>query len=108
MLGPDQLALMKTTAYLIVVSRGGIVHEPTLAKMLKEGRLAGAGFDVAEQEPLPPEDPLWDAPNMVITPHCSGLSRQTGEASWAVFKGNLARFVAGEPLLTPVDKRRGY
>jgi phosphoglycerate dehydrogenase-like enzyme len=108
MLGPAQLALLKPTAYLIVVSRGGIVDEPTLISMLKEGKLAGAGLDVAAREPLPPDDPLWGAPNLVITPHCSPASRQTAESGWAIFRDNLARFLAGEPMATPVDKRRGY
>ncbi len=108
MLGPEQLSLLKPSAYLIVVSRGGIVDEPTLISMLKEGRLAGAGLDVAAREPLPPDDPLWEAPNLILTPHCSPLSRQTSEAGWAIFRDNLARFLNGEPMATPVDKRRGY
>lgn len=108
MLGPDQLALMKPTAYLIVVSRGGIVDEHALVAALREGRLAGAGLDVASQEPLPPDSQLWDAPNLIITPHCSGSSRQTTEMVWSIIAENLSRFIAGQPLMNQVDKRRGY
>lgn len=108
MLRADRLALMKPSAYLIVVSRGGIVDERALVGMLKEGRLAGAGLDVAEVEPIPPDSDLWLAPNLIITPHCSGVSRQTTDGCWLVLKENLGRYLAGNPLLHVVDKRRGY
>jgi phosphoglycerate dehydrogenase-like enzyme len=108
MLGPGQLALLKPSAYLLVVSRGGIIDEPTLARMLREGRLAGAGLDVAATEPLPPENELWDAPNIFITPHCSPASLQTSANVTMVLKENLARYLAGKPLMNVVDKRLGY
>ena len=97
MLGSAQLALMKPSAYLIVISRGGIVDERALAGMLKEGHLAGAGLDVQEQEPLPPESELWDAPNLILTPHAGGTSPQSRVLATAIFRDNLARFLAGEP-----------
>ncbi len=108
MLGADRLALMKPSAYLIVVSRGGIVDEHALIGMLMEGRLAGAGLDVAEVEPIPPDSELWHAPNLILTPHCSGVSRQTTDGCWLVLKENLGRYLAGRPLQYVVDKRRGY
>jgi phosphoglycerate dehydrogenase-like enzyme len=108
MIGAAQLALMKPEAYLLVVSRGGIVDERALAAALKEGQFAGAGLDVSETEPLPPESPLWDVPNLLFTPHCSGSSRQTTEGAWRVFAENVGRFVRGEPLENVVDKKRGY
>lgn len=108
MLGPEQLALLKPSAYLLVVSRGGIVDEHALVVMLKEGRLAGAGLDVQSQEPLPPESELWDAPSIIITPHCSGQSRQTTAMATAIFRDNLTRYLAGQPLTNLVDLRRGY
>jgi phosphoglycerate dehydrogenase-like enzyme len=108
MLGPDQLTLMKPSAYLLVMSRGGIIDEPTLIKMLHEGRLAGAGLDVQAVEPLPADDPLWDAPNVFITPHCSPTSQQTHANVISIMKENLGHYLAGRPLMNLVDKKRGY
>jgi phosphoglycerate dehydrogenase-like enzyme len=108
MLGPDQLALLQPSAFLLVLSRGGIVDEPTLAQMLREGRLAGAGLDVTTTEPLPPESELWEAPNILITPHCSPSSQQTRANVTAILKENLTRYLAGESLTNLVDKRLGY
>lgn len=108
MLGPAQLALMKPSAYLIAISRGGIVDERALVAALKAGRLAGAGLDVTEQEPLPPESELWDTPNLILTPHAAGTSLQSRALATAIFRDNLARFLAGEPLMNLVDLRRGY
>lgn len=108
LLGERQIARMKESAYLLVMSRGGIVDERAVATALKEGRLAGAGMDVFENEPLEDESPLWDAPNLVLTPHCSGSSRQTSALAWSIFAQNVGRFVRGEPLENAVDKQRGY
>lgn len=108
MLGPDQLALLKPSAYLLVISRGNIIHEPTLIEMLKEGRLAGAGLDVTSTEPLPEDNPLWDAPNLFITPHCSPSSAQTQQNVKAIIFDNLRRYQAGEELVNTVDKKLGY
>ena len=108
MLGPEQLRLMKPTAHLIVVSRGGIIDEDTLMQMLNDGQLAGAGLDVTATEPLPQDSPLWDTPNLLITPHCSGGSTQTAAAGKAIFYDNLRRYLAKEPLTNLVDLKRGY
>lgn len=108
MLGPEQLTLMKPSAYLLVMSRGGIIDEPTLAAMLREGRLAGAGLDVTAIEPLPPESELWEAPNIIITPHCSPSSQLTRANVTAIMRENLTRYLAGEPLTNLVDKKLGY
>jgi phosphoglycerate dehydrogenase-like enzyme len=108
LIGAEQLALMQPGAYLLVMSRGGIVDEAALAAALTEGRLAGAGLDVFASEPLEEDSPLWDAPNAILTPHCSGSSRQTTALAWSIFAENLGRFVRGEPLTNVVDKRRGY
>jgi phosphoglycerate dehydrogenase-like enzyme len=102
------LARMKPDAYLIVVSRGGIVDETALADALHGGRLAGAGIDVTEVEPLSPESPLWDAPNIIITPHTAGDSSEKERRCIEILKENLRRFAHGEALLNEVDKRRGY
>jgi phosphoglycerate dehydrogenase-like enzyme len=102
------LARMKPDAYLIVVSRGGIVDEDALVDALESGRLAGAGLDVAETEPLPAESRLWDAPNLIITPHTAGDSSEKERRCIEILRENLLRYASGESLLNIVDKRRGY
>jgi phosphoglycerate dehydrogenase-like enzyme len=108
MIGETEIRLLKRGSYLMGISRGGIVDEPALIRALEDGHLAGAGLDVAATEPLPPGDPLWDAPNLVITPHCSNASALTTELTWSIFADNVGRFVRGEPLHNVTDKRRGY
>lgn len=108
MIGPDELALLQPEAFFIVISRGGIIHEPTLIRMLEEGKLAGAALDVAATEPLPADDPLWDAPNLFITPHSSPSSVQTSANVARILKTNLSRFMNGEPLENTVGIQRGY
>lgn len=108
MLGARELALLKPGAYLLVMSRGGIVDEPTVARMLREGTLAGAGLDVTAVEPLPADNELWDAPNLIITPHSSPVSEQTHAAVTAILRRNLSHYLAGEPLENVVDKKLGY
>ncbi|MFN8489755.1 MAG: D-2-hydroxyacid dehydrogenase [Caldilineaceae bacterium] len=108
MIGPEQLRLMKKGSYLLPISRGGIVHEPTVVQMLKEGHLAGAGFDVTAVEPLPADNELWTAPNVIITPHCSPSSQQTQQNVVALIRENVAHYLAGEPLTNVVNKKLGY
>ncbi len=102
------LARMKPDAYLIVVSRGGIVDEDALADALHAGKLAGAGVDVTEIEPLPADSRLWDAPNLIITPHTAGDSSEKERRCVEILRENLVRFSQGEMLLNVVDKQRGY
>jgi phosphoglycerate dehydrogenase-like enzyme len=102
------LARMKPDAYLIVVSRGGIVDEEALADALEADKLAGAGLDVTEIEPLPAESRLWDAPNTVITPHTAGDSSEKERRCVEILRENLIRFAHGETLMNLVDKQRGY
>jgi phosphoglycerate dehydrogenase-like enzyme len=102
------LARMKPDAYLIVVSRGGIVDEEALADALETGKLAGAGLDVTEVEPLASESRLWDAPNTVITPHTAGDSSEKERRCVEILRENLIRFAHGETLMNLVDKQRGY
>lgn len=108
MIGPDELKLLQASAFLLVVSRGGIIDEPTLIQMLQDGELAAAAIDVAATEPLPENDPLWDAPNLFITPHCSPSSEQTHANVTARLKENLTRYLAGEELTNQVSKKLGY
>jgi len=97
----------KEGAYLINVGRGGTIVTDALHEALTSGRLAGAGLDVTDPEPLPPDHPLWQMPNVIITPHVSagGFDRE-----WLrfVIEENLRRYLAGETLLNEVDPARGY
>jgi len=99
---------MKPTAYLINVTRGGIINEDALLEALRDGRIAGAGLDVFDQEPLPPDSPLWDLENLIITTHLAGQSQHRPRMVFEFFRDNLTRYAAGEPLLNVVDKRRGF
>jgi len=99
---------MKPGAYLINIARGRIVDTDALLAALGSGRLAGACLDVTDPEPLPPDHPLWGQPNAVITPHVAADAEQTDERRWTLFKENVRRFGAGEPLLNCVDTRAGY
>jgi phosphoglycerate dehydrogenase-like enzyme len=99
---------MKPSAYFINVSRGKLVDTPALIRALEEGWIAGAGLDVAYREPLPPDDPLWGAPNVLITCHSSGHSPRTVGRQMDLFTENVRRYMQGLPLLNVVDKKRGY
>lgn len=101
-------ALMKDGAVLINVARGGVVREDALLEALQAGRLRGAAMDVFETEPLPEDNPLWDAPNLLISPHCSAVYDGWEEASVALFSENLGRFLKGGTLNNIVDPARGY
>ncbi|MEJ7839704.1 MAG: D-2-hydroxyacid dehydrogenase [Thermomicrobiales bacterium] len=108
LLNAEKLAKMKSDAYLVVVSRGGIVDETALLELLKAGKIAGAALDVVEQEPLPADSPLWDAPRFVLTPHLAGASAPKERRVVEIFKENLGRYQRGEALLNVVDKSRGF
>lgn len=104
----DELAQMKPTAYLINVTRGGIIDEPALIEALQNNQIAGAGLDVTEKEPLPPDNPLWDAPNLILTPHRAGASQHRPRMVFEFFKENLERYLNGERPRNVIDKRRGF
>ena len=104
----SRLERIKKGAAVIAVSRGGIVDEDALLDGLRSGHLGGAAFDIFAQEPLPPDNPLWDAPNMLISPHCSPDSLQMWVRRKQIFKENLRRFLAGEPMVNVCNKRAGY
>ncbi len=99
---------MKPTAYFVNISRGEVVDEEALIRALREGRIAGAGLDVFWQEPLPPDSPLYDLPNVILTPHVSGATAAYNDRATDLFAENLRRYLAGEPLLNLVDKTVGY
>lgn len=99
---------MKKTAYLIDLSRGGIVVEKDLIEALRTGEIAGAGLDVFEKEPLPQDDPLWEMENVIVVPHMSAHSPYYMDRAFAIFCDNLGRFARGEALKYEVDRARGY
>jgi len=101
-------AAMKRTAFFLNVARGGSVVTDALVKALNERRIAGAGLDVVEPEPLPPDHPLWKSPRVLISPHVSSSSDLPGEDRWTLLSENLRRFAAGGKLLQVVDLQRGY
>lgn len=108
LISTEELALMKPTAYLINVTRGGIIDEPALLEALKSGQIAGAGLDVVEKEPLDPASSLWDAPNLIITPHRAGASQHRPRKIFEFFMANLERYLQGEKPVNVIDKRRGF
>jgi len=103
-----RLAAMKPGAHLYNVGRGAIVDSGALLAALRSGRLAGAGLDVTDPEPLPADSPLWQEPGVIVTAHSSGLTPRSQERYEALLLENLHRFQRGESLLNVVDKRLGY
>lgn len=108
MVGPQQFDLMKKGAYFIAVSRGGLYDLPSLVKALDSKRLAGAGVDVTDPEPLPKGHPLWKFDNAIITPHIAGRSDKDHARMVGTIKENIRRFAEGKPLINVVDKQKGY
>lgn len=103
-----RLSLMKPTAVLLNIGRGFIVDHDALAEALGQGKLAGAGLDVTEPEPLPPEHPLWGLENVLITPHISGLTDQWPRRAAEHFACNFRAWAQGQPLPSAVDRVHRY
>ena len=99
---------MKSDAIFISMGRGVAVDEAALHRALTTGQIAGAALDVFEVEPLPAESPLWDVDNLLLTAHNADYTESYFREGWKVWAANLARFTAGEPLATPVDKVAMY
>ena len=108
MIGTRELQVLKEGAGVIVVSRGGIVGEEALVEGLKSGRVGGAALDATVEEPPPDDSPMWDAPNLILTPHVSAESDELCRRRGSLFKENLRRYLAGEPLEGVADKKKGY
>jgi len=108
MIGAAELARMKRGAVLINIGRGALVDEPALIEALRAGRIAGAGIDVMAEEPLPESSPLWSMPQVIVTPHVSGMGPHYWERAMELFAANLERWLAGAPLENVVDKQAGY
>ena len=102
------LAHVKRGAYFINVARGNIVDEKALREAIVAGRLSGATFDVFHQEPLPADDPMWDAPEVIVTPHVSGEVADWQALAAGIFMDNLERWMRGEPLANVCDPDLGY
>ncbi|HXS88653.1 MAG TPA: D-2-hydroxyacid dehydrogenase [Steroidobacteraceae bacterium] len=101
-------AKMKPSAYFINIARGRSVVTAALVDALNSKKIAGAGLDVTDPEPLPPDHPLWKAPNVIITPHVANDSDLGYDAQLKVVQENLRRYVAGERMLSVVDVSKGY
>jgi len=101
-------AEMKSNAFFINVARGGSVVTGDLLAALESGRIAGAGLDVVDPEPLPPNHPLWKAPNLIISPHVSSSSDLPREQRWMLAREQIRRYAAGEKMLSVVDLKREY
>ncbi|KOG07566.1 D-2-hydroxyacid dehydrogenase [Streptomyces viridochromogenes] len=103
LIGGPELKLMKPTACLINIARGAIVDEAALVAALEAGVIAGAASDVFETEPLPPDAPVWDTPNMIITPHMTPRLPDRTQRSLDIITENVRRYRAGEPLLNALE-----
>jgi phosphoglycerate dehydrogenase-like enzyme len=108
MIGREQFAAMKQGAVLINISRGALVDEAALIDALQGGKLRGAGLDVFSQEPLPESSPLWEMPNVLITPHVSGSTPHYYSRATDIFCQNLVCYLRGDPLKNLVLSERGY
>jgi len=108
LLSADVLAAVKPGAVLTSVGRGAVIDEDALVERLRDGTLAGAALDVFESEPLAPDSPLWELPNVIVSPHVSALSELENERIVELFVANLERFLAGEPLQKRVTADTPY
>jgi len=108
LINADVLSACKPNAYLIDVSRGGIVDHGALIKALTDHKLAGAALDVFPKEPLPADSPLWKMSNVIVTPHIAGISSHYDEHAMNLFAENLSRHIADLPLYNVFDFSKGY
>ena len=108
LIGAAAFDAMSADAYFINIGRGKVVDEPTLIAALQAGGIKGAGLDVTYEEPNPPDSPLWQMDNVIITSHYSGMSVDYGRRAGEVFLDNLRRYESGRPLRNRVDKQLGY
>lgn len=110
LLSAGRIAMLKKGAFLINVGRGNSLDQDAVIDALRQGRLAGAALDVFREEPIPQEDPAWNTPGLLVTPHCSGKMTMafTRDTLVDTFCENLKRFHEGTPMLHVVDKSLGY
>lgn len=105
---PEFDILARRRAFVVNISRGKVIDQPALVEALNDGKLRGAALDVTDPEPLPKDDPLWDAKNVIITPHISGSSTKYDERAFDVLFTNLKRRERGEKMFNLIDRKRGY
>ena len=103
-----RFSLLRRGTLYVSAGRGETTSSDALLAALRDGRVGGAGLDVVDDEPVPPESPLWDAPRLLITPHVAWSGPDLGERRYGVVRENSRRFVQGEPLLAEIDKRDQY
>ena len=108
LISTEQFAVMKPGVFLVNVSRGPVVDTDALVEAARSGKLGGAVLDVFDEEPLPAESPLWDAPNVVITPHIAGISKRNMDALVDLFVVNITRYLKGQELFNLIDPENGY
>jgi phosphoglycerate dehydrogenase-like enzyme len=108
MIGAEQLALLPAGAVLINIGRGQLIDEPAVIAALQSGHLAGAALDVFAEEPLPQSSPLWEMPNVLVSPHSGSTSDRENDRLTELFCENLRRFLAGEPLLNVLNTETLY
>jgi phosphoglycerate dehydrogenase-like enzyme len=107
-IGENELRRMKPTAYLVNLTGGRSIEETLLVRALNEGWIAGAVLDAFTRQPLPKDSELWSLRNVIITPRIAGITSEKWSALLPIFRENLKRFIAGEPLRNVVDKELGY
>jgi len=110
MISAERIALMKDGAYFVNVGRGSAVDHPALIKALDSGKLAGAALDVYTKEPIPADEPIRDAKNLILTPHISGddTLAETRRLNASMFCEDIENYAAGRPLAYSVDRKHGY
>jgi glyoxylate/hydroxypyruvate reductase A len=108
MLDARKIASIKRGAVVVNIARGSVIDEPALIEALRSGQLGGAALDVVAREPLSPDSPLWDMPNVLITPHSMSTATDENERLTTLFCDNLRRYLGEQPLHNVIDKVRGY
>ncbi|MFR9751577.1 D-isomer specific 2-hydroxyacid dehydrogenase family protein [Nocardia sp. 004] len=108
LIGPDELARLKPSSWIINVARGSLIDTDALVAALASGAIGGAGLDVTDPEPLPDGHPLWSLPNAIVTPHDSNPPQLRLAAFADHVAANVLRFSTGQELLAPIDPARGY
>jgi len=108
MIGANELAALKPTAFIVDIARGGVIDHTALIAALKDEKIAGAALDVFPEEPLPADSLLWKLPNVLLTPHISGNTPYYDQRAVALFSENLYRYLAGLPLYNLIQPEHGY
>jgi phosphoglycerate dehydrogenase-like enzyme len=108
LINEQRLKLLKGSCYLVNVSRGPLIDDTALIRALRDHNIGGAALDVFVEEPLPADSPYWDLENVLITPHTAAITEKLWHRHYDLLASNLRRFIAGEPLLSVVDKQKGY